>query len=217
MINTGAIVRYADYPQWGHGFVIRARKKTTEVFFHWGGRRKVAAGRAARRGATPTTVEADLFTLLARYSPQSWARGHHSLYAVELDPAVMKNRKFREKNPGGAASGCLYVGVTGLPPETRFERHLAGTQSARFVKAHGVRLRMDLVEGFSRLPFRVAAGDGAEAGGVAARAGIRRLAELSARARGCSRMAFAPETLTALVRGAARASGNDRAGRSHGV
>ena len=156
MTAVGTIVRHADYPQWGHGYVIRARKKFTEVFFHWGGRRKVAAGEPLEE-ARPTAVEADLFTLCGEYSPQSWARGHHSLYAVELDPAVLKTRKFLEKNPGGAASGCLYIGVTGLPPETRYERHLAGTQSARFVKAHGVRLRMDLVEGFSRLPYRVAA------------------------------------------------------------
>ncbi len=155
-MTPGAIVNHADYPQWGHGYVIRARKKATDVFFLWGGRRKVAAGEPLEE-ARPATVEARLFALCGECSPQSWARGHHSLYAVELDPAVMKVRKFREKNPGGAASGCLYVGVTGLPPETRFERHLAGTQSARFVQAHGVRLRMDLVEGFSRLPYRIAA------------------------------------------------------------
>jgi predicted GIY-YIG superfamily endonuclease len=52
---------------------------------------------------------------------------------------------------------CLYIGVTGLTPDERFERHRMGTQSARFVRAHGRRLRLDLVEGFSRLPYRIAA------------------------------------------------------------
>ena len=74
-----------------------------------------------------------------------------------LDRAVWKNRAFRERNPGGAAGGYLYVGVTGLSPEARFQRHRAGTQSGRFVRTHGLRLRLDLVEGFSRLPYRVAA------------------------------------------------------------
>ena len=55
------------------------------------------------------------------------------------------------------AGGCLYIGVTGLTPEERFARHRAGTQAARLVHAHGVRLRLDLVEGFSRLPYRIAA------------------------------------------------------------
>jgi hypothetical protein len=47
--------------------------------------------------------------------------------------------------------------VTGLTPEKRFERHRMGTQSGRFVRAHGLRLRLDLVEGFWRLPYRIAA------------------------------------------------------------
>ena len=70
---------------------------------------------------------------------------------------MLKHPAFRDRNPGGAASGCLYIGVTGLAPEERFERHRADTQSARFVRTHGTRLRLDLVEGYSRLPHRIAA------------------------------------------------------------
>ena len=151
-----SIVRHPDYPLWGHGHVIRAGKRVTRVFFLWGGRRSLPAGERLE-DARPTAVEADLFALCATYSPQSWARGHHSLYAIELAPVVLKNRAFRERNPGGAASGCLYVGVTGLAPEARFDRHLEGTQSARMVRKYGRRLRLDLVEGFSRLPYRIAA------------------------------------------------------------
>ena len=95
--------------------------------------------------------------LCAALSSRSWSRGHHSVYAIELDRVVWKNRAFRERNPGGASAGCLYIGVTGLTPEARFERHRAGTQSGRFVRTHGRRLRLDLVEGFSRLPYRIAA------------------------------------------------------------
>ena len=111
----------------------------------------------AARGVARRGVEAELFDLCATISPQSWSKGHHSLYAVELAPAVWKARAFRDRNPGGAASGCLYIGLTGLRPEQRFDRHRAGTQSGKFVRAHGVRLRLDLVEGFSRLPFKIAA------------------------------------------------------------
>jgi hypothetical protein len=155
-LKRHGVVRHADYPQWGHGHVIRAGKRVTKVFFLWGGRRSVAVGEPLEE-ARPTALEAELFALCGEFSPQAWARGHHSLYAVELDPAVMKRRAFRERNLGGAASGCLYVGVTGLKPETRFERHLEGTQSARLVKTYGIRLRLDLVEGYSRLPYQVAA------------------------------------------------------------
>ncbi len=150
------IVRHRDYPQWGPGHVIRAGKRIVRVFFIWGGRRNLPAGEPLEP-SRPSAIEADLFALCATFSPQSWARSHHSLYAVELDPAVLERRDFRERNRGGAAAGCLYIGVTGLPPEQRFARHLEGTQSARLVKKYGRRLRLDLVEGFSRLPYPVAA------------------------------------------------------------
>ena len=152
----GAIVRHADYPQWGRGYVIRARKTSCDVFFRWGGKRKVASTEPLEPSPA-SGVEAEFFALCASCSPGSWSRGHHSVYAIELDPTVWKNRSFRDRNPGGKAGGCLYVGVTGLAPDERFERHQMGTQSSRFVRAHGRRLRLDLVEGFSRLPYRIAA------------------------------------------------------------
>lgn len=155
-LTSRPIVRHPDYPQWGPGHVIRAGRRVTRVFFVWGGRRSLPAGEPLE-DARPTAIEAELFALCATFSPQSWSRSHHSLYAVELDPAVLKRQDFRERNPGRAASGCLYVGITGLAPEQRFERHLEGTQSARLVKKYGRRLRLDLVEGFSRLPYPVAA------------------------------------------------------------
>jgi predicted GIY-YIG superfamily endonuclease len=154
--SPGDIVSHRDYPQWGHGYVIRARKASADVFFRWGGKRRVGAGEPLDRGRA-SGVEADFFALCAEFTSRSWSRGHHSLYAIELDRAVWRNRTFRARNPGGAAAGCLYIGVTGLTPEERFARHRAGTQSARFVRTHGVRLRLDLVEGFSRLPYRIAA------------------------------------------------------------
>jgi predicted GIY-YIG superfamily endonuclease len=136
--------------------VIRTGKTSTDVFFRWGGKRRIGAGEPLEPGQA-SGADAELFALCARLSARSWSRARHSVYAIELDRAVWKNRAFRERNPGGAAAGCLYIGVTGLTPERRFERHRVGTQSGRFVRAHGVRLRLDLVEGFSRLPYRIAA------------------------------------------------------------
>jgi hypothetical protein len=156
-MDAGDIVRHAEYPQWGRGYVIRvrARTKARDVFFRWGGKRTIAAAEPL----TPSPaagLDAEFFARCAEYSAASWSRGRYSVYAIELDPVVWKRRAFRDRNPGGAAGGCLYIGVTGLTPEARFARHRAGTQSARLVHAHGVRLRLDLVEGFSRLPYRIA-------------------------------------------------------------
>ena len=52
-MTPGAIVCHTDYPQWGHGYVIRARKKATDVFFLWGGRRTVADGEPLEESRAP--------------------------------------------------------------------------------------------------------------------------------------------------------------------
>lgn len=152
----GDIVQHADYPQWGRGYVIRTRKASADVFFQWGGRRRIASGEPLAPGPA-RGADSVLFALCAAVSSRAWSRGHHSVYAVELDPSVWTHRAFRDRNPGGASGGCLYVGVTGLSPEDRLARHRAGTQSGRFVRTHGVRLRLDLVEGYANLPYRIAA------------------------------------------------------------
>src|SRR5262245_5215761 len=141
MVKPGDIVRHVDYPQWGRGYVIRAKKSSLDVFFMWGGKRKIDAAEPLEV-TRALGVEAELFSLCAKRSSRSWSRGHHSVYAIELDRAVWKKRAFRERNPGGAAAGCLYIGVTGLTPEERFERHKAGTQHGRYVRAYGRRLRL---------------------------------------------------------------------------
>jgi predicted GIY-YIG superfamily endonuclease len=155
-VTPGDIVRHADYPQWGRGYVIRVRKSSCDVFFQWGGKRKIAASEPLESSRAMGAVEAEFFSLCASLSAASWSRGRHSIYAIELDPAVWKHRAFRDRNPGFASGGHLYIGITGLTPEERFERHRTGTQSGRFVRTHGIRLRLDLVEGFSRLPYRIA-------------------------------------------------------------
>ncbi len=154
--TRGAIVRHPDYPQWGNGYVIHARKTASDVFFQWGGMRRIPLAEPLHPLQTAGAL-AEVFTLCAELPARSWSRAHHSLYAIELDPAVWKHRGFRERNPGGAAGGCLYLGATGLTPEERFKRHTSGKQSGRFVRKYGLRLRLDLVEGFSRLPYRIAA------------------------------------------------------------
>lgn len=152
----GDIVQHSAYPQWGRGYLISLRTGSADVFFHWGGRRRVASDEPLRRGRA-SAAESELFRLCAAVSSRGWSRGHHSVYAVELDGSVWAHRAFRDRNPGGATGGCLYLGVTGLTPEERFARHRAGTQSGRFVRTHAVRLRLDLVEGYGNLPYRIAA------------------------------------------------------------
>jgi hypothetical protein len=65
----------------------------------------------------------------------------HNVYVVRLDSAVLKVKKFRDANPDYIdGKPCVYVGMTGLTPEERFENHKRGYKANRFVRKYGVYL-----------------------------------------------------------------------------
>ena len=95
---------------------------------------------------------ADRQTLDWSLVPRKVAR--HHVYVIELDPAVLKHAKFRAANPNrDSRKPPLYVGMTGLDPEIRFERHKYGVKDNPYVRRYGVRLRPDLYAGLNPLPY----------------------------------------------------------------
>ena len=48
---------------------------------------------------------------------------------------------------------CVYVGMTGLDPDTRFDKHKAGIQSNRYVQQFGLRLLPNLYEVYNPMPY----------------------------------------------------------------
>lgn len=77
-------------------------------------------------------------------------RPRHHVYVVELHRDVLLEAKFRRCNPGYIdGKPCVYVGMTGLDPDLRFDRHKAGIQANAFVFRYGLRLLPDLYEGFN--------------------------------------------------------------------
>lgn len=83
---------------------------------------------------------------------------HHSVYVILLDDAVRKNRMVSRLNPNrNPAKPCVYVGMTGLPVDHRFENHRNGYKSARAVQKYGVRLMPELYEHLNPMPFEAAA------------------------------------------------------------
>ena len=75
---------------------------------------------------------------------------HHSVYVVELSKAVLLEARFRKNNPGHIeGKPCVYVGMTGLDPDVRFDKHKAGIQANADVQKYGLRLLPDLYEGFN--------------------------------------------------------------------
>jgi len=84
-------------------------------------------------------------------------RPHHKVYVVELHPDVLLEAKFRKCNPGYVAGKpCVYVGMTGLDPDVRFDKHKAGIQANAYVFKYGLRLLPDLYEGFNPMPYKEA-------------------------------------------------------------
>jgi hypothetical protein len=78
----------------------------------------------------------------------------YSVYVVELSPAVWNEHRFRKANPGYVqGKPFVYVGMTGLDPDVRFDKHKAGIQSNRFVRDFGLRLLPQLYEVFNPMPY----------------------------------------------------------------
>jgi len=83
---------------------------------------------------------------------------HHNVYVILLDDAVAKHPSILRLNPKRQPlKPCVYVGMTGLPIDHRFENHKNGYKSAWVVKKYGLRLMRELYEHLNPMPFEAAA------------------------------------------------------------
>src|SRR5512143_1309051 len=81
-------------------------------------------------------------------------RDHYRVYVVALSNDVLGEARFRKANPGYVAGKpCVYVGMTGIDPDVRFDKHKAGIQSNRFVRDYGLRLLPELYELYGTLSY----------------------------------------------------------------
>ena len=88
--------------------------------------------------------------------PRKRTHRHH-VYVVELSDRVWNEPSFRKANPDHHfAKPFVYVGMTGLDPDTRFDRHKAGLQANRFVQQYGLRLMPELFEVYNPMPYEAA-------------------------------------------------------------
>jgi hypothetical protein len=83
---------------------------------------------------------------------------HHSVYVILLSDEVLKHRWASRLNPNrNVAKPAVYVGMTGIPVDHRFENHRNGYKSARVVQKYGVKLLPELFEHLNPMPFEAAA------------------------------------------------------------
>ncbi len=81
----------------------------------------------------------------------------HNVYVVGLDKAILNERKFVKENPDhDPKKACLYVGMTGLSPDKRFENHKKGYKASKYVKKYGRWLRRRLYEKYNPMTHQEA-------------------------------------------------------------
>ena len=89
------------------------------------------------------------------HTPPVRQRGHHySVYVIELAPKVWNIARFRRCNPDYLlGKPFVYVGMTGLDIDQRFDKHKAGIQSSRYARDFGLRLLPKLYEMYNPMPY----------------------------------------------------------------
>ena len=79
---------------------------------------------------------------------------HHNVYVVLLDDHVATSPKVQKDNPNRAPKKpCVYVGLTGIDPVRRFNKHKAGYKASRYVQKYGIRLMPELYEDLNPLTY----------------------------------------------------------------
>ena len=81
-------------------------------------------------------------------------RDHYHVYVVELSKDVLYEARFRKANPDYiAGKPCVYVGMTGLDPDVRFDKHKAGLQANRYVQQFGLRLLPEIYAAYNPMKY----------------------------------------------------------------
>jgi hypothetical protein len=84
-------------------------------------------------------------------------RRDYHVYVVELSDEVWNAARFRRANPDyELGKPFVYVGMTGLDPDVRFDKHKAGIQANTFVRDHGLRLLPELYAKYNPMPYPAA-------------------------------------------------------------
>jgi len=81
-------------------------------------------------------------------------RNHYHVYVIELSKDVLYEGRFKKSNPDYVSGKpCVYVGMTGLDPDVRFDKHKAGLQANRFAQRYGLRLLPELYEAYNPMSY----------------------------------------------------------------
>jgi len=114
-------------------------------------RARAAPGNAPRRKRPRAATGKSVPAAVGERSPRSF---HYHVYVIELASDVLYESRFRKSNPDYTpGKPCVYVGMTGLDPDVRFDKHKAGIQANRYVRKYGLRLLPELYECYNPMPY----------------------------------------------------------------
>lgn len=89
-----------------------------------------------------------------RAKPGTPRSHHYHVYVIELSDEVWNVGRFRRANPDyQLGKPFVYVGMTGLDPDLRFDKHKAGIQSNVYVQKWGIRLLPGLYAMYNPMPY----------------------------------------------------------------
>ena len=151
VFREGDYVRQTSQPNWGIGRVLSIGEKgKLNIFFLRGGKRTFTSSSPQLE-----QVGDPHHPILEIAVKANWNRADRNLYVVELDPKVFdKEERFAQANPHWIPGKlCVYVGITGLTPEERFQKHKSGHKAGRFVQRYGRRLLPQFYEHINPLPY----------------------------------------------------------------
>ncbi len=81
-------------------------------------------------------------------------KAKHHVYVIELSKDVLYESKFKKANPDyQSGQPCVYVGMTGLDPDLRFDKHKAGIQANKYAQEYGLQLLPELYEEYNPMPY----------------------------------------------------------------
>ena len=84
-------------------------------------------------------------------------RNHYHVYVIELSKDVLFEGRFKKCNPGYVlGKPCVYVGMTGLDPDVRFDKHKAGIQANRYAQQYGLHLLPEIYEAYNPMSYDAA-------------------------------------------------------------
>ncbi len=82
------------------------------------------------------------------------APGGEAAFPLRIRIRIRQNRRANPDYLG--EHWAVYVGMTGLEPDVRFDKHKAGIQSNRYAREYGLRLLPALYQVYNPMPYEAA-------------------------------------------------------------